>query len=150
TVYLEKQADIAKEQGQRAEAAALYTRLIEQLEAMTGSGVGVTDLVRLAAVHRKRAEALDDSEGEYQEAVECAKRACRMQAGSDAARIELCRAITALGSYLNRVGREQDASNILDRASELTLNAGCRGSDPWRRLTATVHGERGKGLLVLG
>src|SRR5262249_54024788 len=107
-----------------------------------------TDLVRLASLHRRRAEVLDNFEPEYCDAIAFAERACRIAPDAEPARLELCRTLTALATRLNVSGHDRDALDVLDRAIAMIPSSNLEL--PWARVEASARGSRGRALLSLG
>jgi tetratricopeptide (TPR) repeat protein len=157
THLLEKQGDIALQQGRHSEALGYYQKFLDNsLNAASSDVGGISVAERPAAVvraYRKLAEASDDPLPSLERGRDFGESALRASPGDAAARYELCLLMLGLESNLQNAGRDGKAVAYAERVLEL-----CQAVDQqppvvklrWQRIQAEALTARGLILHKLG
>lgn len=157
TRLLEKQGDIALQQGRRAEAQAYYQKFLEDSLRATSPMSGRIDSSESSAAvvraYRKLGEASDDPMPAFEHGLQFSENVLHQAPGDEEARYELCQLVLGLVSHLENSGRYQEALPYTERALQL-CQAEDEASPPadlrWQRIRAEAQNVQGLALHKLG
>jgi tetratricopeptide (TPR) repeat protein len=153
TRLLEKQGDIAHQQGQRAEAAKHYRAFLEK--SLTRANATPLDEEAVNAViraYRKLGEVAEAPIPLFEEGIELGQGALGQGSHSPATRYELCQLQHAFGELMRSSGNYERALRLYKQALDLCSQGGTGGVPDVRctRLSAQVLSGQGLVLQKLG